>query len=122
LLWAYVDVNNDRIDSGAPEPAIIINGWFEDAVGDPVDCSNYDNSLDPGFSFITDEDPGSSGLRYDPLLKQWQFNWQTKWPENETHPDYEAGDKLPAGCYKIEVPSAFTCEDVPDGPFFVQLD
>jgi hypothetical protein len=125
LTWAYVDVNGALIDTGSdPKPSVMLNGWFgvdEDEV--PFDCSNYDRTSDPGFSFDTDEDPGSSGLRYDPLLKQWQFNWQTKWPDGQYEdPEIVAGDKLPAGCYEIEISSAFTCVEKPDGPFLVQLN
>jgi hypothetical protein len=59
------------------------------------------------------EDPGSSDIRYDPLLMKWQYNWQTK----------DAGVPLSAGCYAITISNSPTeCEAQAAGPFYVQLN
>jgi hypothetical protein len=103
LVWQYVDPSTGLpVDSSVPTPSILIEGFFGE------DCGSHGN-VEPVAVL---EDPGSSDLRYDPLLMKWQYNWQTK----------EGGDPLPTGCYEITISSSLTCASQGDGPFLVQLD
>jgi len=113
LKWQYVD-GNGPVDSSGAGPVITFSGWA-------TDCSSYDPDSTPLISFSEQEDPGSSGLRYDSLTKSYQFNWQTKYPDDWTEDDGAPGDPLPEGCWHVEITSTFTCEDQADGPFLVQL-
>ena len=117
LVWEYHAPGSEiPIDSGSADPIIFLSGWTTGG----VDCSNYnpDGETAPDVVFQTDEDPGASGLRYDALLKTWQYNWQTKWPDGSLN----AKDPLPSGCWEVSISSSLTCEDEPDGPFLVQLN
>ncbi len=115
LKWQYVNSSGAPVDSGDANPIITFSGWTGS-------CDSFDPESSPNITFVTDEDPGSSGLRYDALSKSWQFNWQTKFPETWEGPaSGDPGDTLPGGCYEIELISTFSCDEQSDGPFLVQL-
>jgi hypothetical protein len=103
LLWEYVGPDGLPVDSADAQPVVSVEGWVGqtcagDLIGDPV-----------VYFESNPEDPGSSGLRYDPLLKKWQINLQTKAP-------------MEPGCFHIYVSSVYQCENQPDGPFPLQLN
>jgi hypothetical protein len=90
LKWYYTDYYGNIVPSPDAQPQIIIR---------------YNGVTTNNGETITPEDPGMSGLRYDPDTMMWQFNWQTK--------------GLSAGTYSIWIKCGETGQT--DGPFNIQL-
>ena len=92
LKWQYTDADGNVVDSSLAIPRVRI-----------VDTGD-DPPLVTGEPILV-EDPGKSGLRYDPLTMTWQFNWQTK--------------KGAPGIYYIYITSAQTGQV--NGPYEISL-
>ena len=87
LKWRYTDYDGKTVDSALADPCIEIRYGSEDG------------------ELIEVDDPGASGLRYDPKTMTWHFNWKTK--------------GLAPGVYYIYIKSSQTGQT--DGPFQIQL-
>jgi hypothetical protein len=92
LKWQYLDSNGVPVDSSLAQPAISIKYLGSCGIGGLDDV-------------VAVQDPGASGLTYDPLTKMWHFNWKTT--------------GLAAGCYNVFIKSNASGQTT--GPFTTQL-
>jgi hypothetical protein len=112
LAWMYKEPNGTPVDSSGAAPSITFQGW------PGIKCSDAHSAPAP-IDFVLEEDPGSSDLRYSG--DSWQFNWQSKYPNDWTGETGQPGDPLPKGCYEITVTLENECAGKTNGPFQVFL-
>jgi hypothetical protein len=113
LTWRYEEPIGTPVDSSNARPLVNFKGWTG------VNCADYDPLQTPAIDFNLQEDPGSSDLRYSG--DSWQFNWQSKYPNDWTGEIGQPGDPLPDGCYEITITLRDECVGKTDGGFQVDL-